>query len=97
MEEGKISPITKLIREVAKQTVLYDSQNPSYKDNQARLNAWQQVSINMEMPGTVSETKRCEVLRRDAEAKFRRNLGKFLENIKEEKFYRKSVKILGQL
>lgn len=51
-KEG-MSPVSKLIWEVSQQPVLYDSQNPMYKDNQERLKAWQHVAAKMKMPGTI--------------------------------------------
>lgn len=48
------SPVSKLIKEVSLKPVLYDPHNNLYKDNQARLRAWQQIADKMKMPGTES-------------------------------------------
>ena len=47
------SPVSKLIKEVSLKPVLYDPHNNLYKDNQARLRAWQQIAEKMKMPGTI--------------------------------------------
>ena len=47
------SPVSKLIKEVSLKPVLYDPHNTMYKDNQARLKAWQHIAEKMQMPGTV--------------------------------------------
>ena len=50
-EEVEMNPISKLIWEVSQQPVLYDSQNPMYKDGSARQVAWQNVAREMKIPG----------------------------------------------
>lgn len=50
-EEVEMNPISKLIWEVSQQPVLYDSQNPLYKDSSARQVAWQNVAREMKIPG----------------------------------------------
>lgn len=50
-EEVEMNPISKLIWEVSQQPVLYDSQNPLYKDSSARQVAWQNVARDMKIPG----------------------------------------------
>lgn len=52
MEEddcGKL--VSKLIWEVSQKPILYDPQNPMYKDNQSRARAWQSIAEKMNMPG----------------------------------------------
>ncbi|XP_065206321.1 uncharacterized protein LOC135835816 [Planococcus citri] len=52
---GKL--VSKLIHEVSQKPVLYDPQNPMYKDNSSRVRAWHEIAKKMEMPVTNCQIK----------------------------------------